>query len=329
MIVPDNIKKVLKIVIICLLVIIVADFAFYRVEINKIYETAERLHIKNVKVPGYFENRMRFNDETTIDYYKKYVKNKKFRPPSGLQYNSRPIWMFGCSFVYGVDMSSGDPADNETFPAKLSAYAQRPVYNFAYSSWGLQHMLYLLREGDLYIGKKPPEYVIFTFIADHARRVNKIVYDFWSDGAYLRYKEVNGELVEDVPKFQFLWKLTFVKAFLTYLDLNVYNAQSNRDKNFDKVEKLFIASKQEIAKHYPDTKFVIIVYEGNDGFDDWFVKTDRWNELRNRGFIVLSADKLTGVDLRSPEFLASDNYHPNAHAWDVLVPALSKQLSLK
>jgi len=183
-------------------------------------------------------------------------------------------------------------------------------------------MLWQLQQKELYNELPEPEYVIFTFISDHCRRLQKIIYDAWY-GAYLRYKiGKDGGLVQVNPVLEPLWKFYFVKLWLTYLEFSIRLKESEHDKNFNLMKKIFIESKKLLEQHYPDVKFIILKYNGNDGFDRWFIETKRWNELKECGFIIIDADGLIGKDLHNTEYLDKDNYHPNKKAWVEISRAL-------
>ncbi len=314
--------------VISFLLVALLNIISYNFEANKIRKVAKILHNDKIKPPGYFQHWKRYHDETSLVYYKTHVKHNGFRKPVGLMYKKKPIWLFGCSFVYGVDVAKGNPPDSQIFSAVLSEYTKRPVYNRAFPAWGVQHMLYQLQEGEIYKELPAPEFVIFTFIPDHARRLNKITYGFWNDGAYLRYTLKDGKLKEESPILEPLWKMYSVKALLSYLDYYVYGSSKNRDKNFDLIESMFIASRKEIDSHYKNVKFVILKYKGADDFDPWYVDTNRWGELEKQGFIVLRAEELAGNDLLDRKYLAGDEYHPTRQAWEVVVPELSTKLEL-
>lgn len=316
-------KKVIYIIISLILFLLILDYSAYLIMIK---ETRKYVP-KETKLPSWYTDMFRMYDETSLKWYEANKNNGIFRNTAGINYKKPAIWLFGCSFAYGTSMVNGKHKEEDTFGYILSEYTKRPVYNKSYPSWGVQHMLYMLENDDIYKELPSPEYVIFTFISDHARRSQKLVYDAWSDGAYLRYKLNNNNELQQVKGFLVpLWKLHFVKLWLTFLEYNIRLNHKFRDKNFDLIEKMFVRSKEIIDNKYPDAKFIILKYNGNDGFDDWFIKTDRWNELDKYGFIVLDADKLIGKNLKEKEYTDADNYHPNKRAWIEISRQLSKKV---
>ena len=317
-------KKVISSIVIFLLSVLALDYAAYLVIIKetKKYVSAD------TKLPAWHTDIFRMYDETSLKWYEKNKHNEIFRPAAGENYKKAPIWIFGCSFAYGTSIVNGKHPDEDSFGYILSKKTKRPVYNRAYPSWGIQHMLYMLENEEIYNKLPAPEYVIYVFIADHGRRLQKLIYDAWSDGAYLRYKlNKNGEL--EILKgilVEPFWKFHFVKLWLTYLEYNIRLNPKYHDYNFDLLEQMFIRSKNLVNSKYPNTKFIILKYDGNDGFDRWFIETSRWNELKKQGFIVIDADKLTGKNLKTKEYTDADNYHPNKKAWEKISDKLSKLL---
>lgn len=306
-------KKVISVILICIIFVLTLDYAAYLLIIKE-----TRKYVSNdIKLPMWHTDIFRMYDETSLKWYEKNKTKGIFRPVAGEDYKKTPVWIFGCSFAYGTSIVNGKYQDENSFGYILSQTTKRPVYNRAYPSWGIQHMLYMLENDNILNELPAPEYVIYVFISDHGRRLQKLIYDAWSDGAYLRYKlnkEGELEIIKGILVEPF-WKLRFVKLWLTYLEFNIRLSPKYHDKNFNLLKQMFIRSKQLINEKYPDTKFIILKYNGNDGFDGWFIETQRWKELENEGFIVIDADKLTGKNLKSKEFTDEDNYHPNKKAW--------------
>ena len=183
-------KKILVSFFIFLALLLCLDYIGYRMIINNYLSfLPQEERLEAVKhYPSWFDNRLRLYDETTMKWFEEHKDTHGFREPVGLDYKKAPVWMFGCSFVYGVGHQGGHALE-DTFGYIFSQEAKRPVYNRAYPSWGVQHMLYQLKKGEIFNELPEPEYVIFNYISDHARRTQKIVYDAFSDGGYLRYKE--------------------------------------------------------------------------------------------------------------------------------------------
>ena len=52
-----------------------------------------------------------------------------------------------------------------------------------------------------------------------------------------------------------------------------------------------------------------------------------WEELEQEGYTVIDLKKVVDVDLLDNEYLA-DGFHPNAKAWNVIIPQLIKELNI-
>lgn len=259
----------------------------------------------------------------------KFVKENNFRKPVGLNYKKKSIVIFGCSYAYGYVLK-----DNQILSYKLSQLTKRPVYNRAYLGWGVQHMLFQLRRDDFYKEVKNPEYMIFIFFPDHIRRMYMYVFDSpdaYND-FYLRYKLKNGQLQEVKAQGNPFSGFSMVKEYNNYKTTSSVFEDCNRDKNFDLMEEIFIESKKEAEKHFPGVKFVILKYANgpNDPQGDWYINTKRWNELKEKGFIVLGVNDLTNKKLNAAEYVYKPNvdFHPNEKAWDLIAPKLVQKLNL-
>ena len=322
-------KKRTKILISMLVVVvffIIFDIASYEIANRKfLNDYVPKDQWSSYHFPAWWENKFRFHDVTTMKWFEENGGDKLFRPAAGLEYKKSPIWIFGCSFVYGTSMVNGHHPDEETFGYILSKTTHRPVYTRGYPSWGIQHMYYQLEKGDIFKTLPNPDYVVYVFISDHARRMQKLIYDFWSDGAYLRYEEKNGKLVQIKPILEPLWKLNAVKVYLTNLEYKVRAAYDKHEENFDLLEKYLFSSQEILKQHNPNVKFIVLKYNGGDGFDQWFLDTERWKEIKDKGIIVIDADKELGVDLKDKKYLDPDNYHPNSYAWEKISEMLPKK----
>lgn len=314
-----NSKKIIKIIFINFFIFIFTfmciDMFFYTNIANYIKKTCV-LEKKEYKPFPYFQKVSNFEEN-----YQE-IKTSQFRKPEGVTYKKKPIIIFGCSFAYGSGLS-----DNQTFGYKLSHFSKRPVYNRAFSGWGIQHMLYQIRKDSFYKEVREPEYVIYVFIDDHIRRMYLDIFDPSHKSIYLRYKEKKGKLIERKPLFPFLWCFYSVNQYQLVKACKINDKIENEDKNFNFMKKMLLESKREIDKKYPKEKFIIIKYGTHMEEPSWYIKTDRWKELEKEGFIVLDTNELTRKDLSSKKYCLEDN-HPNEKAWDLIVPKLVEKLKL-
>ncbi len=229
------------------------------------------------------------------------IKNTRFRKPLGLEYKNKPILLMGCSYAYGYLLE-----DNQTFAYKLSKLTKRPVYNRAFEwFWGLATMLYQARRADFYKEVPEPEYVIYVFIDDHIRRMNTSCYDCFFPYPHLRYK-LNSKNRLEREKFSFLYQL-YTFRLLTNMQMDKISPETSSKL----VKEFFMETRQEFDKHWKNYKFIILVYEYSEEFNDTFIE-----ELRNEGFIVLKTKDITGRVMNKKQDFAPDNWHPSESAWD-------------
>lgn len=246
--------------------------------------------------------------------------NYSFRKPIGLEYKKKPVILFGCSYAWGVGLNL-----NQTFGSKLSKLSNRPVYNRSFIAWSVQHMLYQLRKEPDLDKIKNPEFIIYTFFSDQLNRLNTFSFHPTSDIFYLKYKEENGKLIEDYPISPFLYKFYLTRCLSRNIWSNKVQNPELWNENFDLLKLLFEQSKEITDKKYPNSKFVILIYNESPGY--WYIETDRWKELEKEGFIVLDTNKITKSDLSLDKYKLEDG-HPNEAAWNLIVPALVKKLNM-
>ena len=249
-------------------------------------------------------------------------ENNWGRPVVGLEYNKKPIVIFGCSFAYGFSLNN-----EQTFSYKLSKLAKVPVYNRAWTGWSVQHMLYQTKLDEIYKQIPEPEYVIYLYINDHIRRLYLLSFSSWNilaDEQNLRYKEKNGELIEiknNNPILKQIKRLYFVnKIHHSYVKKFILS-EKNKKNCYDFAFQHFKEAKKEMKKHWKDTKYVVFFYE--DDKQNNYLKEN----LKKEGFIIISSYDLTKEDLKSSKYLL-DNHHPNEIAWDLLTPLIIKKLNI-
>ena len=302
-------------------------FLFLILSVEIIIWVQENKHLRNLGVFPPSIQRLKFHPG---------VKNFKFdpktfptpengwgRPVEGLEYNKRPIVIFGCSYAYGYSLNN-----EQTFSYKLSKLAKVPVYNRAWTGWSVQHMLYQTKLDEIYKQIPEPEYVIYVYINDHIRRLYLLSFSSWNilaDEQNLRYKEKNGELIEiknNNPILKQIKRLYFVNK-IHHLFVNKFILNEKNKKNcYDFAIKHFTEAKKEMQKHWKNTKYVIFFYE--DDKQNNYLKEN----LKKAGFIIISSCNLTKENLKSSKYLL-DNHHPREEAWDLLTPLIMKKLDIE
>lgn len=258
---------------------------------------------------------------STFDKYYNENKMSIFRKPMGLNYNKRPVILFGCSYTYGTNLK-----ENQTFSYKLSHQSHRPVFNRGIGGWGVQHMLYQLQNDNELDKISDPEIIVFTFFYDHIYRLYTYSFLPYDSSLYLKYEQKHGKLQKVNPKYMFLYKSYFIRCLdRTISNLRVHNNFVNKNAEILTFTKLlFEETYKEIKNKYPDTKFVLLLYAESD---NWFIEKEQWADLESRDFIVVNTNDLTGKKLSDEQYKLFDG-HPNEKAWDIIVPAFIKKLDL-
>lgn len=232
----------------------------------------------------------------------------------------RPVLFLGCSFAYGY------PLENKfTLPAIVSKLSHRTVYNRAQCAWGLQQVYYTLSRKDLKKDVPDAEYVVYVFIYDHYRRLNKYLLDA-SQMEMPRYEYTNGHLKQIHSSFLPFYSLYSVKLFHNYLiDCYIEHPESA----YFLTEKLLLESLKEAKSKYKNSKFVILIYNECDSDTNKDSMSSKFiHGFDKKGFIVIDGEDLVGHKLSGKKYISSDNYHPSEAAWSEIAPKLVKELKL-
>ena len=310
-------KKIILINIILITVVfIVAEIFCYLFSVYELYKNMKQNNIPLETINYRYNFKMQSYDE----YFQNSIKNS-FRSPVGLNYTKKPILIFGCSYAYGLDLQ-----EEETFSYKLSKYAKRPVYNRGICGGSIQHSILQAQEDSFYNEIEEPEYAIFVQQSRwQLLRLYYYVYLLWDDMLYPRFVEKNNDLikVKDIPFFSGLY---LIKVFYHLKSQIMFHNQFN-DENMNFLVLHFKKLKEEIQKHWKNTKFVVLFYYQEVEPEEFDTKLKK--KLIENGFIVVNTRELTGISLCGEQYqLSKQDEHPNAKAWDVVVPKLVKALNL-
>ena len=83
--------------------------------------------------------------------------------------------------------------------------------------------------------------------------------------------------------------------------------------------------KKEILKNFPGSKFIILIYDYKGIDNELKIKELGMNEIADK---VIILNDIVDIDLTSSKYKIDDNLHPNAEAWQIIVPELVKELEL-
>lgn len=285
----------------------VIDFVIYKSEANHLG--------KNVSVPkfGYTI----FNPEIYYDY----LNNKNddlFRKPSGLEYSSSPITIFGCSVGYGQYLN-----DDQTFSHYLSEITKRPVYNRSIAGAGLQNMYYQASSDEFYNEVPYSSDVIYVYINDHMRRMLGMPYNILDRKFFLHYSVKNDSLKMDDytnPFSNFLKSSYLIKRWRAQYYENAL--KNNNIKLSNEALAYFLNTKYELKYHWgKDFNFYVLFFIKSQS-DEYLVDL-----LKQNGFEVILIEDLTSENLDKPPYLASDNSHPSEEVWKLITPKIAEIMS--
>lgn len=309
-------KKIFKIVLINIILIIffvcsiefIALYTFYREKVFNIYNDNFQY---NTEFKYYFKHL--FNKYKN----KNYVLYDEFRPAVGTEYNEPAILLLGCSYTYGSILP-----EEETFQYKLSQKTKRPVYNFGVEGASAKEMLYILRNDELrnklLNNNNNIEYVIFTYITDHIPRLYAPVYRRPSP-TFTPSKDFSELKLKDKKSlFYRCYIYFFISRHFAFKEENYHNS-------FNLIHLYFKEIKRETEKHFKSNskkpQFVVLIYDDYSKFP--------WAQLEEDGIKVIFAEKITQTNLKESKYRIPNDYHPSSKAWDIIVPALVKELNIK
>lgn len=245
-------------------------------------------------------------------------------------HNKKPILFLGCSYTYGWHLKP-----EETMPYTVEKLTNRYCYNYGVVGCGLETALYFLEQKKLKneLLKNKPEYIIYTFMFDHLRRIDQSV----CFNTYIKYGLLPDEKYNFLNNF---WTCKFIKG----AEIKKYFNEINLETKTDFFFKLLETTKKEYEKLFPESKFVVLIYSdvNQDLCPQFFGENNENEEVINELFNIMYSDKfkqkfkdlnitavytedLIGRKMYKPEDrLVSDpnRPHPSAAAWGKIVPKL-------
>ncbi len=246
---------------------------------------------------------------------KEYIFDYGFRKPALVNKSSKKgVLLLGCSFAYGQFLD-----DKEAFHSILSKQTNRSVYNLGIAGGSPRETLYMLRNSDdleKLIQNKNIEYVIYTYIPDQERRlytnIRDIVPSFkkTQDNNSLEYFPVK-KLINTSYLYR-NWTNFYYKYFIS------------KEESFD----LFCLYMKEINKEIKklfgqNTKFIILIYPDYEPRN-----MNEWKKLNQDNIRVLNITQKLDIIENKNQYAIENDDHPNAKAWQVIVPVLAKELNL-
>lgn len=249
---------------------------------------------------------------TLDDKYDKYINKKR-----------KSILLFGCSFAVGVGLE-----DNKTFEYFLQKNTKRKVYNRALAGYGIQHMLYIVRNNlNILKNKKdfiPPEYAIYLFIENHIKRLYRPNDYFDLYLMFYKWNKNKTDLVEFSEKDILYWHSYYLRnIYLSNYDKffnYTYNGEIMlTDETADYTTMFFIQAYRELKKHFPDIKYIILVYDGERCMN--IIK----DKLEKEGIKIVYLSELSKINFKEKKYLQDDMSHPNDKVWKIITPLFIKK----
>lgn len=245
------------------------------------------------------------------------------------EYKNKPIWLMGCSYAYGYLLSK-----EQSLGEKLSKKTKRPVYNWAWCGIGPAEALIRLytNKNDEFLPKIPPEYVIYVYSYNQVSRYPRNYNILYSLKEFKVLDEKNS-IFDKLYMFRVIKQGLFNKTI---------DASNIKKQQF--MKKIFFEMKKQINRIYPETKFIILIYNDTkkdfndghlqvDGFEYEIMNSkEYWKEFQDNGFNVIWTKDLIGREMNKiGDRIKNDKAttpHPTSEAWDLIVPELVKNLSL-
>ncbi len=246
-------------------------------------------------------------------------KRESLRPVAGSKYHKLPILWFGCSFAYGSGLANKDIGSY-----KLSELSKRPVYNRAFASGSINHMLYQLKDKAFYKEvSNDPEYIIYVWV-DVQNIRNKYLNFIGSNRQNLEYEISNGTFRQ--VELNNFYKYIYFPYSLRVMSFYGVDS-SDENEQYEYFEQAYLECMKEARKHFPNVKFVVLEYR--ESGDRYNYPIPKFEKLKKQGVTLIDTKELVGVDMSGTKFaIAKWDNHPSSLAWDLIIPKLVKKLKL-
>ncbi|MBQ4123009.1 hypothetical protein IJD44_04720 [bacterium] len=300
-----------------LLVLLAIEYLVYTASIEEFRK------VINDRPPNKFSYSFKETYWPNMNNYFNGENNTTFgRKPDGLEYNSTPITIFGCSYAHGQYLNY-----NQTFSYKLAHSLKRPVYNRSVPAKGFSKMYYQSENESFYREVPASDLVIYIMIEDHYRRMKLNYLNVTDNAMKTTYKKVGDKLVkEDFSnpiKYFVNSTYTFKHLKNKWVDLYINDPQ-NAEKLTDEALLYFIETRKNLEKMWNrKIDFVVIFY------NTWQSHQDMLKEkLEKNNFKVIKMQELTNEDLFTEKYFSPQTLHPTEAVWDLLTPKIIEKLEL-
>ena len=213
----------------------------------------------------------------------------------------------------------------------------------AFDGWGPAHMLKQLNENKSLLFLDDPEYIIYTFIKDHKRRL--FFYQGWGFDSQLYWRYVINKdddcLYPVKRKYPLYYRFYIVKM----IQHTIENIKLRNEKLIDKyLLRIFEESVFIIKNRWPKAKLVMLVYNDElceNSKDAELYKTENaltmyeQEKIKEMGFEIINIEELAGKSFCGAEYHARcpiygdlDKNHPSSKMWEEFVPKLVEKLNM-
>lgn len=318
----NQIKITIKVLLYTVLVLLIAEF-FSALLINNLDSCGNFKFPPISRIPSILKKLDYFRFTTFENIYSGVKIN--LRTPIGTEFKKKPLIFFVDSYAYGYGLEN-----EQTISAQISKYTKRPVYNYSFIGWSVQHILWLLKNEKDLDNIKNPEYAIYIFIEDHYRRMQVPIYFSALSYSQLLFTEKNGKFYPE-KNIKFYYR-SYLYRLLSYrFSFNILKPRlpcfKNRTEN--KLVKYLKEENRVLKEKWPDIKFVVLffptAYEDND-FDSIEEKVEK------EGIIVIDGRKIFKNATDSGDWdddkYYLPNFHPTENMYSLFVPEIAKKLNL-
>jgi hypothetical protein len=287
-----------------------------------------RTHLGSTPIPNStFHDCKVVDSDTAFNVNYSFDKYYKRITPDSDSSRGKYALFFGCSICFGYGLK-----DNQTLPYCFQKTSgQYNAYNYAYPSYGTNHMLARLEYEDLSKQVREKDGAAFyIFFWDHIKRsigsMDRYT-DGWHNSPYYTYQD--GHLVRNkmfangrrlISKF---YELVFQTSIIKYFKIDFPSKLSER--HFDLVTEIIKKSKDVYEKQFGNDNFYVVFYPNYKIYSD-----DDFEQFKNS----LKKKKIKYIDLSQyiqygPKYTFSCDPHPNAKTDSIVAQELFREFKTK
>ncbi len=250
--------------------------------------------------------------------------------------DKKPLLVLGCSYAFGQGIDT-----DKIFSSQLQKKTKRKVLNVSSVGAGasecIRNLSYMEKHNLLQDNQF--EYVIYIQMYDHIYRN----YDLGILASYLFdiYKQNKNNSLKDKIKYYLNFSYT-----VKMINSKLHTENGSFEWRFDYFKYKISKMNEIIKRTLPNSKFVVLLYDditnpskespvyNNDSFS-FPLDKNNYPEQELSGIKFISTKDLVGDILYQEKYQIKNDktqylrpHHPNEKAWEIIVPALCKELNL-